>query len=73
MEQWENAEGRIESERPAVHSQVRRIKLEDENIADERRSSRPTLEIRHGLPAYRRRISRSPLGRAGIAIPVGDS
>ncbi|KAK3133283.1 hypothetical protein QOZ80_6AG0534640 [Eleusine coracana subsp. coracana] len=53
-----------------VHSQVRRIKKEDEEIR-ERLLKLQLLEIR---PLVARRVMRSlsPLRRAGNAIPVGD-
>ncbi|KAK3130013.1 hypothetical protein QOZ80_6BG0487830 [Eleusine coracana subsp. coracana] len=53
-----------------VHSQVRRIKKEDEEIR-ERLLKLQLLKIR---PLVARRVMRSlsPLRRAGNAIPVGD-
>ncbi|XP_010271342.1 PREDICTED: uncharacterized protein LOC104607400 [Nelumbo nucifera] len=53
-----------------VHSQVRKIKQEYENIKDPYPQK---LEIRPVLREITRQLSRSPLGRVGRAISVGDS
>jgi hypothetical protein len=55
-----------------VHSQVRRIKKEDEETR-ERLLKLQLLEIRPLVAARRAmRRSLSPLRRAGNAVPVGD-
>ncbi|XP_042502275.1 uncharacterized protein LOC122079671 [Macadamia integrifolia] len=54
-----------------IHSQVRKIKQEYEKIKKD--PSPPQLEIRPVVKEITRQPSRSPLGRVGQPISVGDS
>nr|DAD35763.1 TPA_asm: hypothetical protein HUJ06_006403 [Nelumbo nucifera] len=64
-----NSNDKGHMDRP-VHSQVRKIKQEYQNIKDPYPQQ---LEIRPVLREITRHLSPSPLGRVGRAISVGDS
>jgi len=65
-----NKDERFAQKGVPVHSQVRKIKQESEEIVD---GSPGKPEIRHVLRDINRQISRSPLGISGQPISVGDS
>ncbi|EHA8590768.1 hypothetical protein COCNU_scaffold023732G000020 [Cocos nucifera] len=53
-----------------VHSQVRRIKQEDEKMKDHLQPD--VLETRPVFRDLTRQLSRSPLGGSGRSIPAGE-
>ncbi|XP_068660535.1 uncharacterized protein [Aristolochia californica] len=65
-----NAAEEVKSTGLLIHSQVRKIKQEDEKIED---YSLTEAEIRRALREITRQISRSPLGMTRQPISVGDS
>ncbi|XP_077236038.1 uncharacterized protein LOC143877721 [Tasmannia lanceolata] len=69
MEKKNRGEERMDLGRP-IHSQVRKIKQEDEKIKD---PSPPQAKIRPVFREITRQLSRSPLGLASRPISVGDS
>lgn len=55
---------------PLIHSQVRKIKEEEEEKVEDHS---PPARLVETMPVFRelsRQLSRSPLGRAGVAISV---
>ncbi|KAK9115130.1 hypothetical protein Syun_021927 [Stephania yunnanensis] len=56
-----------------IHNQIRKIKQEHEKIRDPTPPEEEEMRYRPVLREITRQLSRSPLGRSGRPISVGDS